>query len=129
MFSFSDYEMGVSESARHPIADEETNKILARYSRQVKNLEMRAPSQLCTTAATQLVTSTVPAPTRFTRKTRTADRNQNEILLPPLLNLGDDNKLPVKFNARYDSVLFELMESDLHAAKAHISTKDMYLDC
>jgi hypothetical protein len=132
MFSTTDNKPDVSGSAHRPIANEESNKILSRYSRQEKDRERPARPQLCPTSEIKAsVASTIPAPTRFTRKTRTVDRNQSGALSPQLL-IVHDNKLLAKLDTPYDSLLFQLMESsalDMDAVKAHISTKDMYLNC
>jgi hypothetical protein len=128
MFPSHDCEKEISETAHCLSADQEINKLLTRHARQIKNSERPVRSQCLTSETKASVTSTIPAPTRFTRKTRIVERKQSGILPPPLLD--DEEEPPAKFDALYDSVLFQLMESlplDVDSVKAYISTKDMYL--
>jgi hypothetical protein len=111
---------------------EEMSKLLTRYApqTQIKVRERPARHQLCPTLATaSAATMTVPAPTRFTRKQRAVDinlQNQTRNSCPQKFHV-DEKERPSKYDAPYDSVLFQLMESEtlnIHDVKAYTLSRD-----
>jgi uncharacterized FlgJ-related protein len=106
--------------------EEEMSKLLTRYTPQIKVRERPAQHQLCPTSEVDSSAMTVPAPTRFTRKQRALDRNQTRNSCPQIPRI-DKKEGPLKYDAPYDSVLFQLMESEtlnMNDVKAYISSRD-----
>ena len=104
------------------VIDEEMNKICSRYSRHLKNREGTTRSQvLQTSKKEESVTVTIPAPTRFSRKSKKKGGYQMETLCSQIALIGVHDQ-PVKFDAPYDSVLLQLMEPDPSDANANAGT-------
>ncbi len=122
MTSLSDCEQENQKNRLHS-SDEEIYKLVTMFGRQVQNRDSSARSKTSTPSELKVsTTSSIPAPTRFTRKKKAVGDNQTGNLCPQFLHVVD-NELPVKADAPY--VLFQPMgsvPSEIDAVKIYNST-------